>query len=117
VARQTVWLRRDPVGSQTRLPTQEAFRARHARSSLVAGAVAAFALTVLIVLRALPRWDGLWNALLAVAFCFGIAGIGAAGIALRARRLRPLAFAGLGVSLGSFVGALFVDRLVDLANG
>ena len=117
MAQRTVWLRRDPVGTHTRLPSRDDFRARRARSALIAGGVGVGALTLLVVLRVLPRWDGIWHPLLAVAFCFGIAGVGAGAIALRARRLRTQALAGVGLSLAAVIGALFVDELVELAGG
>jgi hypothetical protein len=117
MAQRTVWLRRDPVGTHTRLPSRDQFRARHARSALVSGGIAVGALALLVVLRVLPRWGGIWNPLLAVALCFGIAGVGAGAIALRTRRFRTQALAGVGVSLVALAGALFVDRLVDLADG
>jgi hypothetical protein len=117
MARETVWIRRDPVGAHTRLPSRDQFRARHARSALVSGAIAVGALTVLVVLRALPRWEGLWNPLLAIAFCFGIAGVAAGAIAIRARSLRMQAMAAVVVSFIAVVGAVFVDELVHLAGG
>ncbi|MFN2471062.1 MAG: hypothetical protein ABR583_08755 [Gaiellaceae bacterium] len=117
MAQRTVWLRRDPVGPHTRLPSRDDFRARHARRALVAGGVGVGALALLVALRVLPRWDAAWRPLLAVAFCFGIAGVGAGAIALRTRRLRLQALTGIGVSLAALAGALFVDRLIDLAGG
>jgi hypothetical protein len=114
--RSTVWLRRDPVGAHTRLPSRDDFRARHARSSLASAVVSTAALVLLVILRVLPGWERAWNPLLAIAFCFGIAGIGAAAIALRARPLRRHALAGLGVSLVAVGGALFIDSLVDLVG-
>jgi Zn-dependent protease len=114
MARRTVWLRRDPVGAHTRLPSRDDFRARRARSGFVSAAIAIAALAILVVLRALPRLDGAWNSLLAIAFLFGIAGVGAAAIAMRSRRLRGQALAGLVISLAALVGALFIDSLVDV---
>ena len=117
MARSTVWLRRDPVGAHTRLPTREEFRARRARTALVMGVIGLAALLLHVVLRAVPGWDGMWSPLLAVAFCFGIAGVGAAAVALRAPTLRSRGVAALAVSLAVLTGSVFVDQLVALAGG
>ena len=117
MAQRTVWLRRDPVGSQSRLPSRDEFRGRHARRALTLGPLAIGALALLVLLRALPRLEGAWKPLLGIVFWFGIAGVGAAAVALRTPRLRPRALAGLGLSSAALIGAVFVDRLVDLAGG
>jgi hypothetical protein len=117
VTRETVWLRRDPLGSHTKLPTRDDFRSRHARHSITCAAIGGTALVLLVGLRVSSRWEGSWNPLLALAFFFAMTGVGAGAIALRTRRLRIQALAGLGVSLATLVGALFVESLVDLAGG
>ena len=113
MARRSVWLRRDPVGSRTSLPSREEFRGRLARRSLAVGVFALAALAVLVMLRSQERWEGAWSPLFAVVFWLGVTGAGAAAVALRTRRLRGRAVAGLGVSLLALTGALFVDGLAD----
>ena len=108
----SVWLRPDPVGSKTVLPSRDEFRARFARRAFVAGVVAVIALAGVIVLRALDRLNQLWPLLHVLALVFAIAGLAAAGVALRGRGGRREALIGVGLSVLAFVGALFLPQLV-----
>ena len=109
----TVWLRPDPVGSKNLLPSRDEFRTRFARRAFVAGVVAVIALAAVIVLRAVDRLNGLWQPLHVLALVFGIAGVAAAGVALRGRGGRRDALIGLALSLAAFAGALFLPELIS----
>jgi hypothetical protein len=113
VPQRTVWLRRDPVGSKTLLPTRDEFRARFARRAFLAGVVAVVALAGVVLLRALDRMSGLWPLLHVLALVFAIAGVAAAAVALRGAGGRRDALVGLGLSTLAFVGALFLPQLVS----
>ncbi len=102
----TVWLRPDPVGSKTLLPTRDEFRARFARRAVVAGVVSVIALAALVILRTLDRMNGLWPLLHVLALVFGIGGVAAAAVALRGPGARRDALVGLALALAGFVGAL-----------
>ena len=113
MAQRSVWLRRDPVGSRTRLPSRDEFRGRFAQRALVLGPLALSALAVLVGLRSQDRWPGAWPWLLAAVFWLGAAGIGAAAIASRTPRFRVRALAGAGSSLIALTGALYADALAE----
>ena len=108
----TVWLRSDPVGSHTVLPTREEFRARHAQRSVRAGAAGLLALAVGLVLDALDLRYPTWAAFYVLALVFGVAGIAAAAVALRAHAERRAALIGLAASTAAFVGALLAPALI-----
>src|SRR4051812_30390627 len=108
----TVWLRRDPVGSKTLLPTRDEFRARFARRAYLAGVIAVAAFAAVVVLRSVDRMSGIWPLLQVLALVFGIGGLAAAGVALRGAGGRRDALIGLALSLLAFVGSLFLPQLV-----
>lgn len=108
----TVWLRSDPVGSRTVLPSRDEFRARHARRSIRAGLIGVAALVAGLVIRLLGRNDPSWDILYVGALVFGVAGIAAAAVALRAHAARQTALLGLAASSAAFVGALLAPALV-----
>ena len=108
-----VWLRPDPVGSKTLLPSRDEFRTRFARRAFVAGVLAVIALAAVILLRAIDRMNGLWPLLHVLALVFGIAGVAAAGVALRGPGARRDALLGLALSLAAFAGAIFLPELVS----
>lgn len=108
----TVWLRSDPVGSHTVLPTREEFRARHAQRSVRAGAAGLLALAVGLVLAALGLTYPTWAVFYVLALVFGVAGIAAAAVALRAHTERRAALVGLTVSGAAFLGSLIAPALI-----
>jgi MFS family permease len=108
----TVWLRSDPLGSHTVLPTREEFRARHARRSVRAGAAGLLALAVGLVLAALGLTYPTWAVFYVLALVFGVAGIAAAAVALRAHAERRAALLGLTVSGAAFLGSLIAPALI-----
>jgi hypothetical protein len=109
----TVWLRREPVGSKTLLPTRDEFRARFARRAYGAGVIAVGTLAAVTVLRALDLVHRFWPLLQVVSLVFAIAGVAAAAVALRGIGGRREALIGLGLSVVAFVGALFLPALVS----
>jgi peptidoglycan/LPS O-acetylase OafA/YrhL len=113
MAQRTVWLRRDPVGSRTRLPPRAEFRRYQARRGFVLGAASLVALAVLVVLELLDRAPGMWRPLAALAFFLGIGGIAAAAVPLRTRELRRRALAAIGLSTTAAILALVVPTLLD----
>jgi MFS family permease len=108
----TVWLRSDPVGSRTVLPSREEFRARHAQRSIRAGLAGLAALVVGLVLAALGTDYPTWAVFYVLALVFGVAGIAAAAVALRAHAGRRPALLGLAVSVGAFLGSLVAPALI-----
>jgi len=108
----TVWLRSDPVGSRRILPGRDELRERNARRSLRAGGIGLAALGLALALRAVGRDDPSWAVLYVAAIVFGIAGIAAATVALRARGPRGHALLGLFVSLCAFGGALLAPAII-----
>jgi len=108
----TIWLRSDPVGSRTVLPTREEFRARHAQRSVRAGAAGLGALVVGLVLAALGLTYPTWAIFYVLALVFGVAGIAAAAVALRAHAERRQALLGLTVSGAAFLGSLIAPALI-----
>ena len=109
----TLWLRRDPVGSKTLLPSRDEFRERFARRSFAAGCIAVVALAASLLLHGLDRLSSLWPPLHVLAIVCAIAGVAAAGVALRSPAGRQRALIGLALSLAVFAGALFLPGLVD----
>jgi hypothetical protein len=107
-----VWLRSDPVGSRTVLPTRAEFRARHAQRSVRAGLAGLAALAVALVLAALDMSYPTWAAFYELALVFGIAGIAGAAVALRAHAERQTALMGLAASAAAFLGALIGPALI-----
>ena len=108
----TVWLRSDPVGSHTVLPTREEFHARHAQRSVRAGAAGLLALAAGLVLAALGLTYPTWAVFYVLALVFGVAGIAAAAVALRTRAARQTVLLGLAVSGAAFLGSLLAPALV-----
>ena len=108
----TVWLRSDPVGSRTVLPTREEFRARHAQRSVRAGVLGLCALVIGLVLAALGMNYPSWAIFYVLALVFGVAGIAAAAVALRAHAERRPALLGLAVSVAAFLGSLVAPALI-----
>ena len=109
----TVWLRREPVGSKTLLPTRDEFRARFARRAYGAGMLAVGALALVTFLRAMDWLHRFWPLLHVLAFVFAVAGVAAAAVALRGVEGRRDALIGLGLSVLALVGALILPALVS----
>ncbi len=108
----TIWLRRDPVGSRTVLPSRDEFRARNAQRSVRAGLVGLGALVVGLILAALDMTYPTWAVFYVLALVFGVAGIAAAAVALRAHAERQTALIGLAASGAAFLGALVGPALI-----
>jgi hypothetical protein len=113
MARSTVWLRREPVGSRTQLPEQTTFRKYQARRAFFLAGSSLVALAALVVLELFDAAEGAWRGLVALAFFLAIGGIAAAAVSLRTRSLRPLAFAAIGLSTAAAALALTVPTLLD----
>jgi MFS family permease len=107
-----VWLRSDPVGTHTVLPTRAEFRARNAQRSVRAGAIGLLALAVGLLLAALGLTYPTWAVFYVLALVFGVAGIAAAAVALRAHAERRAALLGLTVSGAAFLGSLIAPALI-----
>jgi hypothetical protein len=112
MTQRNVWLRPDPVGSRNLLPARDEFRARFARRSFAAGCIGVVALVALLFLRALGLWNEIWPPLHVLALVCAIAGVAAAGVALRCSGGRQRAVIGLALSVAAFAGALFLPELV-----
>jgi MFS family permease len=108
----TVWLRSDPVGSRTVLPSRDEFRKRHAQRSIRAGLVGLAALVVGLVLAALDTTYPTWAVFYVLALVFGVAGIAAGAVALRTHAERHAALMGLAASSAAFLGALIGPALI-----
>lgn len=107
-----VWVRSDPVGSHTVLPTRAEFRARNAQRSVRAGTAGLLALAVGLLLAALGLNYPTWAIFYVLALVFGVAGIAAAAVALRADAGRRAALLGLIVSGAAFLGSLIAPALI-----
>src|SRR3954468_19314678 len=108
----TVWLRSDPVGSRTVLPTREEYRARHAQRSIRAGVIGLLALVAGLVVAAFGLSYPTWAVFYVLALVFGVAGIAAAAVALRTHAERRPALLGLTVSGAAFLGSLIAPALI-----
>jgi MFS family permease len=107
-----VWLRSDPVGTHTVLPSRAEFRARNAKRSVRAGGVGLAALAVGLLLAAFDLSYPTWAVFYVLALVFGVGGIAAAAVALRAHAERQTALIGLAASSAAFLGALVGPALI-----
>jgi cation transport ATPase len=110
--RQTVWLRSEPMGSRTLLPSRDEYRARNAKRSLRAGIAGLIALAAGLALSALDARYPTWAACFVLALVLGAAGIASAAVALRARSARHSALMGLAASGAAFLGSLIGPALI-----